>query len=264
MSRRAAKISPEALRSRVLSAVPEWGVWPRRLRQLYVLLPVFGPSASGLEDACTALRFDKTLIQTLLSANPSFATRVREYAASSAYPHIPLFPAYPGGIRPSAAPASAQEAIPRRILHRELAELLANEQTAIALVQLEAAGDDASPVLAKIVNAAGYYANIEAAATERRARSEADIVQRVAEEARRKASKKSPPVPGGTGLFGRPAPAQALAEAATTPDTSPASATPRIESQRPLRAYDDPGEDALPEISDADDGDDEPGSPGGG
>lgn len=209
------KLTPEALRDRVLAAVPEWAGWPRRLRQLYALLPVYGTSSPALDEACAALHFDRANMQTILVANPSFGVRVREYASTGGYPRVP----------PSAPRSDGQHAASWRLSHREVTELLANEQTVIALVQLEAAGPDASPVLAKIVAGAGYYANIEAAAQERRARSQAEIVQRVADEARRKASKKASRISGRRGLFGRATALEA------PPETTTAPATPENASQ---------------------------------
>ena len=37
---------------RVLKAIPEWMKWTRQLKQVYVLLPVFGSSDQGIEEMC--------------------------------------------------------------------------------------------------------------------------------------------------------------------------------------------------------------------
>ena len=43
---------------RVLKAIPEWKLWTRRLKQVYILLPVFGSSLDGLSEICDEFGWD--------------------------------------------------------------------------------------------------------------------------------------------------------------------------------------------------------------
>lgn len=227
------KITPEALRDRVLSAVPEWADWPRALRQLYTLLPVYGATTQGLTDAAAnALHMEWAKVSALAASCPSFASRVTQYSVTKGYPAVPLETPRRNMSSPTGQRILSRSPI-ARITHREITELLANEQTVVALVQLEIAGPDASPALAKIVSSAGHYANIEEAAEERRARASTEIVARVAEEARRKATKRSArrlKAPMG-GMFGRPPASKGhVNEGEESPDTPEGPDVARIES----------------------------------
>ena len=37
---------------RVLKAIPEWKEWTRQLKQVYILLPVFGSTNESIEEMC--------------------------------------------------------------------------------------------------------------------------------------------------------------------------------------------------------------------
>lgn len=169
-------LSPDALRERVLSAVPEWAEWPRKLRQLYALLPVYG--TKGLADASGDLGWDWPSVRRCIDITPSFSALLTQFDTARGYPLIPM-----------EAARNADSPAPWRLTHKEVISLLANEHTVLALVQIEMSGPDASPALAKIVAAAGHYANIEEAALERRAKAESRIAFSVSEDATYKAGK---------------------------------------------------------------------------
>jgi len=57
---------------RVLKAIPEWKKWTRQLKQVYVLLPVFGSTSDGIHEMCE-----------------EFKKRLDQYRKEDSYPIFP-------------------------------------------------------------------------------------------------------------------------------------------------------------------------------
>ena len=76
------KTKGEVLRDKVLKVYPEWSVWPRDLRRIFILLPSYGADWDGIENICRDLEWDFASVRKRVVANKSFSAALEEYASS--------------------------------------------------------------------------------------------------------------------------------------------------------------------------------------
>jgi len=76
------------IRTRVKKALPEWWEWPRSLRQLYMMLEVFGASEQGIKEFCQEFERDHEELKKVISGHPSFGARLEEYRAEGRYAKV--------------------------------------------------------------------------------------------------------------------------------------------------------------------------------
>jgi len=74
---------------RVFKAIPEWKKWTRQLKQVYILLPVFGSSDSGINEMCDEFGWDSEKLQKKIEADKTFMTRLTDYRDTEQYPIFP-------------------------------------------------------------------------------------------------------------------------------------------------------------------------------
>jgi|TARA_R100001082_G_scaffold40926_1_gene21700 hypothetical protein len=135
-SKRLSGLTPDGLRKRVLDALPRWESYPRWFRRVLVLLPTHGDLYSIAEEL--GMQSD-TLIE-MIDKRPTFGKLVRFVNDNGHYP----------------ACATTKE----YLKHANLVEHYANESTVSAVIHLETNAGQA-PINHKIVESAGWFANIE-------------------------------------------------------------------------------------------------------
>jgi len=74
---------------RVLKAIPEWKDWTRQLKQVYILLPVFGSTDDAIEEMCDEFGWNSEKLFEKIEKFLSFRQRLEEYRAEG---HYPIFP----------------------------------------------------------------------------------------------------------------------------------------------------------------------------
>lgn len=74
---------------RVLKAIPEWKEWTRQLKQVYILLPVFGSTNESIEEMCEEFGWNKESLFQKIEKFFSFRKRLAEYRDDG---HYPIFP----------------------------------------------------------------------------------------------------------------------------------------------------------------------------
>ena len=74
---------------RVLKAIPEWKEWTRQLKQVYILLPVFGSSKDAIEEMADEFGWNKEALFEKIEKFLSFRQRLAEYRDDG---HYPIFP----------------------------------------------------------------------------------------------------------------------------------------------------------------------------
>jgi|TARA_R100000781_G_scaffold108013_3_gene72447 hypothetical protein len=74
---------------RVLKAIPEWKKWTRQLKQVYVLLPVFGSTSDGIHEMCEEFGWNKEKLAEKISSTLSFKKRLDQYRKEDSYPIFP-------------------------------------------------------------------------------------------------------------------------------------------------------------------------------
>ena len=74
---------------RVLKAIPEWKKWTRQLKQVYVLLPVFGSSDEGIEEMCEEFGWDKKKLMSKIEEDQTFRLKLAQYRDTDSYPIFP-------------------------------------------------------------------------------------------------------------------------------------------------------------------------------
>ena len=74
---------------RVLKAIPEWKKWTRQLKQVYVLLPVFGSSDQGIEEMCEEFGWDKKKLMSKIEEDQTFRLKLAQYRDTDSYPIFP-------------------------------------------------------------------------------------------------------------------------------------------------------------------------------
>ena len=135
-SKRLSGLTPDGLRKRVLDALPLWESYPRWFRRVLVLLPTHGDLYSIAEE----LGMQLDTLSDMIDKRPTFGKLVKYVNANGHYP----------------ACASTREFLK----HANLVEHYANESTVSAVIHLETNAGQA-PINHKIVEAAGWFANIE-------------------------------------------------------------------------------------------------------
>ena len=135
-SKRLSSLTPDGLRKRVLDALPLWESYPRWVRRVLVLLPTHGDIFSIAEELNTT----PDELQGMIEKRPTFSKLVKFIQDNGHYP----------------ACASTKE----YLKHANLVEHYANESTVSAVIHLETNAGQA-PINHKIVDAAGWFANIE-------------------------------------------------------------------------------------------------------
>ena len=131
-SKRLSGLTPDGLRKRVLDALPLWESYPRWFRRVLVLLPTHGDLYSIAEE----LGMQLDTLSDMIDKRPTF----KYVNANGHYP----------------ACASTKEFLK----HANLVEHYANESTVSAVIHLETNAGQA-PINHKIVDSAGWFANIE-------------------------------------------------------------------------------------------------------
>ena len=74
---------------RVLKAIPEWKKWTRQLKQVYVLLPVFGSSDQGIEEMCEEFGWNKKKLLDKIEEDQTFRLKLAQYRDTDSYPIFP-------------------------------------------------------------------------------------------------------------------------------------------------------------------------------
>ena len=74
---------------RVLKAIPEWKKWTRQLKQVYVLLPVFGSSDKGIGEMCEEFGWDKKKLLDKIEEDQTFRLKLAQYRDTDSYPIFP-------------------------------------------------------------------------------------------------------------------------------------------------------------------------------
>ena len=74
---------------RVLKAIPEWKKWTRQLKQVYVLLPVFGSTSDGIHEMCEEFGWNKEKLAEKISSTLSFKKILDLYRKEDSYPIFP-------------------------------------------------------------------------------------------------------------------------------------------------------------------------------
>lgn len=159
---RIAGVTPDGLRLKVLDAVPEWENWPRKLRQMFILLPTHG---RDINEIAEAVGLSPQKLNGYRTAFPAFFAYVEDYWRTGHYPEqkspVVRMKRKRGQ---KAAPVSFFRG---PIAHAHLVQHYANESAVLALLKLEQ-GLKASDA-ARLVEKAGWFSNIESDTAKHRA-----------------------------------------------------------------------------------------------
>ena len=74
---------------RVLMTLPDWAIWPRILRRVYLLLPSHGTGKGGMVSMAHTLQASVTNLQELIDDCPSFKKAYEAYEKTGNYPEYP-------------------------------------------------------------------------------------------------------------------------------------------------------------------------------
>ena len=135
-SKRLSGLTPDGLRKRVLDALPLWESYPRLFRKVLILLPTHGDIESIAEEL--KMPYDDLYKRIMNGVN--FAKLVKSIQDKGHYPKCKTSGEY--------------------LKHANIVEHYANESTVSAVINLETNAGQA-PINHKIVDSAGWYANIE-------------------------------------------------------------------------------------------------------
>ena len=135
-SKRLSGLTPDGLRKRVLDALPDWESYPRLFRKILILLPTHG----DLESIAEEIKMDPSDLMIRVTKRPKFSAIVEFIRSNGHYPKCRTSGEY--------------------LKHANLVEHYANESTVSAVINLETNAGQA-PINHKIVDSAGWYANIE-------------------------------------------------------------------------------------------------------
>ena len=156
-SQRFARQSPDGLRKRVLSAIPEWERIPRKLRYALALMPVHG----SFNAACEELNIKTETIPELVK-KPINAI-VKEWEKTGEYPAHRSKPNSKGYSRVE------------YLKNAEIMQQLANEMSVIALAQAESKMN-ANQAFKMAVDS-GWFLNLEAEVEKERAYADSRIAK---------------------------------------------------------------------------------------
>ena len=135
-SKRLSGLTPDGLRKRVLDALPLWESYPRLFRRVLILLPTHGDVESIAEE----LKVDPVKLQEKIDKRHTYASLVKYVQEKGHYPMCVTSGEY--------------------LKHPNLVEQYANEMSVSAVINLETNAGQ-SPINHKIVDSAGWFANIE-------------------------------------------------------------------------------------------------------
>ena len=135
-SKRLSGLTPDGLRKRVLDALPYWETYPRLFRKILILLPTHGDLESISEEI--GIEYDELVKR--VERRSSFAQLIKFVKDNGHYPVCETSGEY--------------------LKHANLVEHYANEMTVSAVINLETNAGQA-PINHKIVDSAGWFANIE-------------------------------------------------------------------------------------------------------
>lgn len=135
-SKRLSGLTPDGLRKRVLDALPLWETYPRLFRKILILLPTHG----DLESIAEELKMKYDDLHKRVERGRNFSKLVKFIQENGHFPQC----------------VSTRE----YLKHANLVEHYANESTVSAVINLETNAGQ-SPINHKIVDSAGWYANIE-------------------------------------------------------------------------------------------------------
>ena len=135
-SKRLSGLTPDGLRKRVLDALPLWERYPRLFRKILILLPTHG----DLESIAEELQMEDDDLVIRVERKPTFSKLVNFIKDNGHYTKCETSGEY--------------------LKHAHLVEHYANESTVSAVINLETNAGQA-PINPKIVDNAGWFANIE-------------------------------------------------------------------------------------------------------
>lgn len=135
-SKRLSGLTPDGLRKRVLDALPLWESYPRLFRKVLLLLPTHG----DIESIAEELKMEPEKLQERIDKRHTFANLVKYVQEKGHYPMCKTSREY--------------------LKHPNLVEQYANEMSVSAVINLET-NTGQSPINHKIVDSAGWFANIE-------------------------------------------------------------------------------------------------------
>ena len=135
-SKRLSGLTPDGLRKRVLDALPHWEAYPRLFRKVLILLPTHG----DLESIAEEVGMDAADLIIRVNKRPTFAKIVEYVRNNGHYPRC--------------------QSTGEHLKHPNLVEQYANEMSVSAIINLETNAGQA-PINHKIVDSAGWFANIE-------------------------------------------------------------------------------------------------------
>lgn len=162
-SQRFSNTTPEGLRLRVLSAIPDWERIPRKIRQAMAMLPVYG----DWEEACDAVGADPKKTQHKVKQI------VDQWLRKGVFPDQVRTVTK----RKRGEKRETQE-IKTPLTQAEMLQQLANEMASIALIKAEGSmrGGDAL----KLAEKSGWFLNIEAEVEKSRAYTDHRIGKQIA------------------------------------------------------------------------------------
>ncbi len=155
-SRRFSNTTPEGLRKRILSAIPDWEKIPRKHRQALSMLPVYGTWADACEAIGTIAIHQDTPIGKKLKEIVWHWVRTGEYPL-----HHRTYEKRKRGEKREEVTVSVP------VTQAEILQQLANEMAAIALIKAESSMTPAAA--AKLAEQSGWFLNIEAEVEKARA-----------------------------------------------------------------------------------------------
>ena len=161
-SQRFSNTTPEGLRIRVMSAIPQWERIARKQRQALAMLPVYGT----WEDACEATGAE-------VKTSAQFGAIVSKWSSTGLYPeHTRTKTARKRGETRETFEIKAP------LTQSELLQQLANEMAALALIKAEGSLTAASAL--KLAEQSGWFLNIEAEVEKARAYTDHRIGKQMA------------------------------------------------------------------------------------
>lgn len=148
-SQRFARQSPDGLRKRILSAIPEWERIPRKFRYALALMPVHGSFSAACDELGIKTESSPEAVKKSINAI------VKEWEKTGEYP--------PHRSKPNSKGYSRVE----YLKNAEIMQQLANEMSVIALAQAERKMN-ANQAFKMAVDA-GWFLNLEAEVEKERA-----------------------------------------------------------------------------------------------
>ena len=78
-----------AIEKRVLKVIPGWKLWPRRLRNVYILLGTYGSTNIALREMCEEFSWDPNELKAQIEECEDFLQELTAYRELGTYPEIP-------------------------------------------------------------------------------------------------------------------------------------------------------------------------------